>query len=117
MTTPEERIRELGLEIPEVAAPLASYVPAARSGSYVYTSGQLPIVKGELAASAHQVVLAAARVAARVPAEVAVIDRVRREAAGELDADGHEPVHDREHALSGGRHDVGCFIHYDADRT
>jgi enamine deaminase RidA (YjgF/YER057c/UK114 family) len=51
MSTPEERIRELGLEIPDVAAPLASYVPAARSGSLVYTAGQLPIVKGELAAT------------------------------------------------------------------
>jgi enamine deaminase RidA (YjgF/YER057c/UK114 family) len=51
MSTPEERIRELGLEIPDVVAPLASYVPAARSGSLVYTAGQLPIVKGELAAT------------------------------------------------------------------
>ena len=51
MSAPEERIRELGLEIPDVAAPLASYVPAARSGSLVYTAGQLPIVKGELAAT------------------------------------------------------------------
>jgi enamine deaminase RidA (YjgF/YER057c/UK114 family) len=51
MSSPEERIRELGLEIPDVVAPLASYVPAARSGSLVYTAGQLPIVKGELAAT------------------------------------------------------------------
>lgn len=49
--SPEDRIRALGLEIPEVVTPLASYVPAARSGSYVHTSGQLPIVKGELVAS------------------------------------------------------------------
>jgi enamine deaminase RidA (YjgF/YER057c/UK114 family) len=49
--SPEERLAELGLEIPAVVAPLASYVPAARSGSYVYTAGQLPIVKGELAAT------------------------------------------------------------------
>lgn len=51
MSSPEERIRELGLEIPDVVAPLASYVPAARSGSLVYTAGQLPIVKGELVAT------------------------------------------------------------------
>ena len=51
MSTPEDRIRELGLEIPDVVAPLASYVPAARTGSLVYTAGQLPIVKGELAAT------------------------------------------------------------------
>jgi enamine deaminase RidA (YjgF/YER057c/UK114 family) len=49
--TPEERISRLGLELPDVAAPVASYVPAKRSGSYVYTSGQLPLVKGELAAT------------------------------------------------------------------
>ncbi|WP_131737232.1 RidA family protein [Actinomadura roseirufa] len=48
MSTPEERIAELGLELPEVAAPLASYVPTARTGALVYTAGQLPLVKGEL---------------------------------------------------------------------
>jgi enamine deaminase RidA (YjgF/YER057c/UK114 family) len=49
VSTPEERLAELGLELPDVVPPLASYVPAARSGSQVYTAGQLPIVKGELA--------------------------------------------------------------------
>ncbi|KAB2351043.1 RidA family protein [Actinomadura rudentiformis] len=48
MSTPEERLRELGLEVPEVVAPLASYMPTARTGSLVYTAGQLPMVKGEL---------------------------------------------------------------------
>jgi enamine deaminase RidA (YjgF/YER057c/UK114 family) len=43
-----ERLTELGLELPPVAAALAAYVPAVRTGSYVYTSGQLPIVDGEL---------------------------------------------------------------------
>lgn len=42
------RLAELGLELPPVAAPLASYVPALRSGLYVYTSGQLPFVDGAL---------------------------------------------------------------------
>jgi enamine deaminase RidA (YjgF/YER057c/UK114 family) len=51
VSTPEELITELGLELPEVVAPLASYQPSVRSGSYVYTSGQLPIVKGELVAT------------------------------------------------------------------
>jgi enamine deaminase RidA (YjgF/YER057c/UK114 family) len=50
VSTPEQRLAELGLEVPDVVAPLASYVPAVRSGSYVHTSGQLPMVKGELAA-------------------------------------------------------------------
>ncbi|WP_306369565.1 RidA family protein [Nocardiopsis sp. CC223A] len=48
MATPEARIAELGLTLPEVAAPVASYVPAVRSGSHVYVSGQLPFVAGEL---------------------------------------------------------------------
>jgi enamine deaminase RidA (YjgF/YER057c/UK114 family) len=46
--TPEERIRELGLELPELVTPLASYVATVRTGSLVYTAGQLPLVKGEL---------------------------------------------------------------------
>jgi len=46
--TPEERLAELGLAVPEVAAPVAAYVPAVRTGSYVYTSGQLPWRDGEL---------------------------------------------------------------------
>ncbi|MFF4483295.1 RidA family protein [Stenotrophomonas sp. NPDC087984] len=44
----EGRLAGLGLKLPEVAAPLASYVPALRTGSYVYTSGQLPLVEGKL---------------------------------------------------------------------
>ncbi len=46
--TPEERLAELGLAVPEVATPVAAYVPAVRTGSYVYTSGQLPWRDGEL---------------------------------------------------------------------
>lgn len=46
-----DRLTELGMELPGVAAPVAAYVPAVRSGSQVYTSGQLPFVKGELAAT------------------------------------------------------------------
>jgi enamine deaminase RidA (YjgF/YER057c/UK114 family) len=47
----EARLAELGLTLPDVAAPLASYVPAVRSGSLVFTSGQLPLVSGSLAAT------------------------------------------------------------------
>ena len=43
-----ERLAELGLALPAVAAPVAAYVPAVRTGSYVYTSGQLPLVDGKL---------------------------------------------------------------------
>ena len=45
------RLAELGIELPEVAKPLASYVPAVRSGNLVYTSGQLPMQAGKLAAT------------------------------------------------------------------
>jgi enamine deaminase RidA (YjgF/YER057c/UK114 family) len=45
------RLKELGIELPEVAKPLASYLPAVRSGNLVYTSGQLPMQAGKLAAT------------------------------------------------------------------
>jgi len=48
MATPEERLEELGMSIPTVPTPLAAYVPAVRSGAYVYTSGQLPMREGTL---------------------------------------------------------------------
>ena len=51
MSGPEERLAELGLTLPGVAKPVAAYVPAVRSGAYVYTSGQLPMVDGKLAAT------------------------------------------------------------------
>jgi enamine deaminase RidA (YjgF/YER057c/UK114 family) len=43
-----DRLAELGLALPAVAKPLAAYIPAVRTGSYVYTSGQLPLVDGKL---------------------------------------------------------------------
>ena len=45
------RLAELGLTLPPVTAPVAAYVPAVRTGNYAYTSGQLPIVDGELQAT------------------------------------------------------------------
>lgn len=51
MTTWSARLVELGLTLPPVAAPLAAYVPAVRSGAQVFTSGQLPFVGGVLAAT------------------------------------------------------------------
>jgi enamine deaminase RidA (YjgF/YER057c/UK114 family) len=57
------RLTELGLTLPEVVPPLASYQPAVRSGSYVFTSGQLPMVDGKLPA--------AGKVGAEVSAEEA----------------------------------------------
>jgi enamine deaminase RidA (YjgF/YER057c/UK114 family) len=46
-----DRLAGLGIELPQVAAPVAAYVPAVRSGSYVHTSGQLPFVAGDLPAT------------------------------------------------------------------
>jgi enamine deaminase RidA (YjgF/YER057c/UK114 family) len=51
MTTWSERLAELGITLPPVAAPVAAYVPAVRSGAQVLTSGQLPFVDGTLAAT------------------------------------------------------------------
>jgi enamine deaminase RidA (YjgF/YER057c/UK114 family) len=46
--TNSQRLAELGIELPDVVAPLAAYVPAVRTGNLVYTAGQLPIQAGEL---------------------------------------------------------------------
>lgn len=48
MAHPEENLAGLGLSVPEVAKPVAVYVPAVRSGNHVHTSGQLPMRAGEL---------------------------------------------------------------------
>ena len=48
MSAPEDRLAELGLSVPEVARPVAAYVPAVVSGDHVFTSGQLPMKNGEL---------------------------------------------------------------------
>lgn len=44
----EARLRELGLELPDVPAPGGAYVPATRAGTLVFTAGQLPFEEGEL---------------------------------------------------------------------
>ena len=48
MAHPEEKLAELGLTVPDVAKPVAVYVPAVRSGHHIFTSGQLPMRAGEL---------------------------------------------------------------------
>jgi enamine deaminase RidA (YjgF/YER057c/UK114 family) len=48
MSAVESRLAELGLTVPEVVPPVAAYVPAVRTGAYVYTSGQLPMASGAL---------------------------------------------------------------------
>jgi enamine deaminase RidA (YjgF/YER057c/UK114 family) len=51
MSTPADRLAARGLVLPEVAAPVAAYVPAVLTGRYVYTSGQLPMSGGKLLAT------------------------------------------------------------------
>jgi enamine deaminase RidA (YjgF/YER057c/UK114 family) len=48
MSDAAARLAELGLTLPTVATPVAAYVPAVKTGNYVYTSGQLPFVDGQL---------------------------------------------------------------------
>ena len=45
------KLEQLGLELPTVVPPVANYAPAVRTGAYVYTSGQLPVIDGALAAT------------------------------------------------------------------
>lgn len=51
MSTPEGRLAELGLTLPDVPTPAAAYVPTVRTGPYVYVSGQVPVVRGRLPAT------------------------------------------------------------------
>lgn len=48
--TAEERLKDLGLTLPPAPAPVGSYVPCVRTGQLVFTSGQLPMRDGKLAA-------------------------------------------------------------------
>jgi enamine deaminase RidA (YjgF/YER057c/UK114 family) len=49
--SPEARLAAAGLTLPKVTPPLAAYVPAVRTGNYVYVSGQVPVVEGQLLAT------------------------------------------------------------------
>ena len=44
----EAKLKEMGVEIPEAAKPLASYIPAVKAGNMVFTSGQIPLIAGKL---------------------------------------------------------------------
>ena len=44
----EEKLKNLGFELPQVAKPLAAYIPAKKVGDLVMTSGQVPVVNGEI---------------------------------------------------------------------
>lgn len=87
---PSAKLAELGLELPEVAAPVAAYIPATRVGDQVWTSGQVPFVNGELQLTgkvgaevspeqgAQQARVCALNALAAVAAECGGIDNIRR---------------------------------------
>jgi enamine deaminase RidA (YjgF/YER057c/UK114 family) len=51
MSVIEARLAELGLVLPEIAAPAGAYIPAVVSGNLVFTAGQLPFIAGALPAT------------------------------------------------------------------
>ena len=86
----EEKLKEMGLELPAVAPPVGAYVPAVRVGELLFTAGQIPTCAGELIAAGKvpvEVPLELARSAARqaclnalaaIKAEAGSLDAVRR---------------------------------------
>ena len=48
MVSPEERLKELGIELPGTPSPLGAYVPCVRSGNLLFLSGMLPLRDGKL---------------------------------------------------------------------
>ena len=53
MSETEVRIGQLGLNLPDIPVPLASYIPAKQSGNLIFTAGQLPMVNGALISTGH----------------------------------------------------------------
>jgi enamine deaminase RidA (YjgF/YER057c/UK114 family) len=51
MSVIDDRLAELGLVLPEIAAPAGAYIPAVVSGNLVFTAGQLPFIAGALPAT------------------------------------------------------------------
>ena len=90
MSAVEDRLAELGLVVPDVAKPVAAYVPAVTTGNHVFTSGQLPFRDGQMIltgkvggeVSAEEAADCAKQCAlnaiAAVKAEIGDLDRVTR---------------------------------------
>lgn len=85
----EARLQELGIELPEVSPPLASYVPVMVQGDLAFVSGQLPFIDGEVVTGTLgkdvelDRAIAAARacglmILAQLKAEIGSLDRVER---------------------------------------
>ena len=53
MSAVEEKLRQMGLELPDPPKPVAAYVPCMRAGNLLFVSGQVPRVKGELKYRGH----------------------------------------------------------------
>lgn len=86
MSTPDQKLSELGIELPEPPAPAAAYQPWRASGNMIYTAGQLPVVDGTLVAVGKvggEVTLEQAQDLARTAA-INVL-AVARQACGSLD--------------------------------
>ena len=87
------RLAELGLTLPSVVAPAGSYVPAVRTGQFVYTAGQLPVVDGKLPATG------------KVGAEVSPSDAAGLRPPGPVDYGlAHAEMGVRDGAAAGARH-------------
>ncbi|MDA8078028.1 MAG: RidA family protein [Nitrospiraceae bacterium] len=84
--TPEEKLKSLGIELPELPMPLGSYVPFVRTGDLVFLSGMLPLKEGKLITTGRvgeAVTLEEANACARAAAVNALA--VLKSAAGGLD--------------------------------
>ena len=90
MSHVEDKLRQMGLELPPPPTPVAAYVPALRTGNLVFVSGQIPRVKGDLKYRGHvgsSLSMEDGRAAARICAlnalaavkqEIGDLDRVQR---------------------------------------
>ena len=89
MTTPEQRLTELGITLPEVRSPAGAYVPAVRTGNLVFLSGAGPIGDGEIVTgkvgdtvdldrAAHAARLVGLQLLAALRHEIGSLDRVVR---------------------------------------
>lgn len=89
--TPEMKIQQMGLALPEVAKPAGAYIPAVRTGNLIFTAGQLPMRDGKLIAAGKvpspEVSLQQAQEAARqavlnalaaVKAQIGSLDNIRQ---------------------------------------
>ena len=84
-----ERLKELGIVLPETAKPLANYVPSVRVGNLVFISGNLPLVAGKLIYEG------------RIPSAVSIDDgyKAARQAGINIIAAIHGEIGDLNHVL------------------